>query len=257
MKYDPNTLTVTSANRKIMKDYGKDTLPTIIKNSPGDVLVCYDGKEPDIIEGDWVRMLSLDNDKELKSFVERNKGTEGNGFRYDAVKFAWKVFSLYHGFKIAQQTEKEHLIWCDADTYITDKITNVEEIDPVFGIDDTKYVSYMPDSIGQKVLVVSESKLEGGKKVIDMAEQDKGSDLWLFWQAVAHDTVVPFVSAQGPASLYAKMEDSKLVVEKINGEDNVEFSLRLIGTRLDHTETDNLYHDQDVENYLDINKLRE
>lgn len=138
------------------------------------------------------------------------------------------------------------------------KISNVQEIDPVFGIDDKKYVTYMPDEIGQKVYVVGEDQLEGDKRVINLEQQPEGSDLWLFWKAVAHDSVVPFVSAQDSASLYAYMNDSNLVVEKRAGKEKVNFSLRLIGTRIDHADaSDNLYSDQEVENYLDIEEERE
>ncbi len=132
------------------------------------------------------------------------------------------------------------------------KITNVSEIDPVFDINDTKYVTYMPDEIGQKVYVVGEDELSGEEKVIDLENQPEGSDLWLFWKVVDHDSVVPFVSAQGSASIYAYMEDSDLIVRKREGAD-VDFSIRLIGTRIDHADTsNNLYHNQEVENYIDI-----
>lgn len=141
---------------------------------------------------------------------------------------------------------------------ITDvnKIT-VNTIDPVFKIGDKKYATYFPDMIGQKTEVTGEAELEGGEKVIDLAQQEQGSDLWLFWQAVAHDTVVPFVSAQGPASLYVEREGSKVVVRKFAGEENVPFSYRLIGTRLDHVDSDNLYSDQETDTYIDINQLRD
>ena len=136
------------------------------------------------------------------------------------------------------------------------KIKNVSEIDPVFKINNKKYVTYLPDSIGQKVMVVGKAQLKGEKLEIDLSKQKEGSDLWLFWQIVAKETVVPFVSSQSEASLYAYMQDSKLVVRLKEGEKNAKFSYLLIGTRLDHQNEDNLYEDQSVKYYIDIDKLR-
>jgi hypothetical protein len=137
------------------------------------------------------------------------------------------------------------------------KISNVLEIDPVFGINGKKYVSYMPDSIGQKVEVVGQSQLNKGELIIDLAKEKEGSDLWLFWQASDWKSVVPFVSAQDDALLYAYMDGSKLVIKLRDGKIDAKFSYRLIGTRLDHAnDKDNLYSDQSVKYFIDIDALR-
>jgi len=137
------------------------------------------------------------------------------------------------------------------------KISNVLEIDPVFGIDGKKYVTYMPDSIGQKIEVVGQGQLKEGELVIDLAKENEGSDLWLFWQASDWKSVVPFVSAQDDALLYAYMDGSKLVIKLRDGKLDAKFSYRLIGTRLDHaSDKDNLYSDQGVKYFIDIDKLR-
>ena len=138
------------------------------------------------------------------------------------------------------------------------KISNVSEIDPVFGIQGKKYVTYMPDSIGQKVEVVGQAQLQGDKITIDLAKQPQGSNLWFFWQIVDRDSIIPFVSPQSNALLYAYINGSKFVVKLRTGERNAKFSYRLIATRLDHAgDTNNLYRDQGVKNYIDINKLRQ
>jgi hypothetical protein len=137
------------------------------------------------------------------------------------------------------------------------KITNVSEIDPIFGIQGKKYVSYMPDFIGQKVEVAGKARLEGEKLEIDLAKESEGSDLWLFWQVVEGESVVPFVSPQDNASLYAYIEGSKFIIKLRQGEQDARFSYYLVGTRLDHADnTDNLYDDQNVQYFIDIDTLR-
>jgi len=137
------------------------------------------------------------------------------------------------------------------------KIRNVREIDPVFGIQGKKYVSYLPDMIHQKIEVVGQAVLDGNELVIDFELEEEGSDLWLFWQASARKTIIPFISPQSDAELYAYMEGSQFIIKLRSGEQNAKFSYRLIGTRLDHAHnTDNLYDDQNVEYFIDIDSLR-
>ena len=137
------------------------------------------------------------------------------------------------------------------------KIKNVSEIDPVFGIQGKKYVSYMPDFIGQKVEAIGKAQLDGEKLEIDLDTEPEGSDLWLLWQVIDQQSIIPFVSPQDNASLYAYIEGSKFVIKLRDGEQGAKFSYRLIGTRLDHADSiDNLYDDQSVKYFIDIDSLR-
>ena len=138
------------------------------------------------------------------------------------------------------------------------KLEAVEEIDPVFKIEDKKYTTYLPDMVGQKLEVVGESQLKGNEIIIDLYSEPEGSDLWIFWKTAGHDTIIPFVSSQDNSILYAYLDGSKFIVRLASGEENAEFSYRLIGTRLDHVDdSDNLYDDQSTEYYIDIDHLRE
>jgi len=137
------------------------------------------------------------------------------------------------------------------------KIKNVTEIDPVFGIYGKKYTSYMTDMVGQKIEVVGEAELEGDELVIDFELEKEGSDLWLFWQTSDRETIIPFVSVQSDAEIYAYIDGSEFIIRLRDGDENAKFSYRLIGTRLDHADdTDNLYDDQSVEYFIDIDELR-
>ncbi|MEF8847158.1 MAG: hypothetical protein V5A57_01880 [Candidatus Paceibacterota bacterium] len=132
------------------------------------------------------------------------------------------------------------------------KIT-VNQVDPVYKVGEEKYATYMADFIGLKAEVVGESELEGDKKIIDLAAQEKGSDLWLFWNIVKENSIKPFVTPQGPASLYADVEGSELKVKSMEGKD-VSFSFRLIGTRVDYDKKSNLHPNQNIRNYINANK---
>jgi len=137
------------------------------------------------------------------------------------------------------------------------KIT-VNTVDPVFKIGEKQYVTYLPDMVGQKTEVVGEAKLEGGELVIDLANQPEGSDLWLFWQVVDRDSIIPFVFPQDDAALYAFIDGSKFVVKLREGKENAKFSFRLIGTRLDHSQNkSNLHPTQDSQIFIDIDALRQ
>jgi len=144
--------------------------------------------------------------------------------------------------------------WIDFANY---KLKGVKEIDPVFNILGKKYTSYVPDIIHQKIEVVGQDALDGDELVINFELEEEGSDLWLFWQTVTRETIIPFVSSQSDAGIYAYVDDSKFIIKLKEGEQNAKFSYRLIGTRLDHADdTDNLYDDQSVEYFIDIDSLR-
>jgi hypothetical protein len=136
------------------------------------------------------------------------------------------------------------------------KIT-VNTVDPVFKINNKKYATYFSDMIGQKAEVVGEAELEGNELVIDLARQPEGSDLWLFWQIVDPNSVIPFVSPQDDASLFASLDGSQFVVKLREGVEKARFSYRLIGTRLDYASNpESFFVDQRVETYIDIDSLR-
>jgi len=128
------------------------------------------------------------------------------------------------------------------------KIYNVSEIDPVFDFGGVKYVTYLPDSIGQKIEVVGQAKVNE-QLIIDLENESIGSDLWLFWKAVDKESVIPFVSPQGDFDTYSYISGNDFI---IYGEGIV--SYRLIGTRIDHKGEDNLYHDQDTKYFIDLNQ---
>ena len=133
---------------------------------------------------------------------------------------------------------------------------SVNTVDPVYKINDKRYVTYMPDMIGLKTEVVGEAQTENGVLVIDLAKQPEGSDLWLFYNIVKEETIIPFVSSQSNAQLYAHIEGSKFIIIVRGGDPNAKFSYRLIGTRKDYKQKDNLLKDPEVSTFIDIDSLK-
>ncbi|MBN1756575.1 hypothetical protein JW877_10255 [bacterium] len=134
-------------------------------------------------------------------------------------------------------------------------------IDPVYLINGELYRTWVPDMVGQKTECVGEAELNGdGLFVIDLAQQPRGSDLWLFWNAVALNTIIPFVTPQGPVNLYAKIEDSKFLVASLDGTGGIPFSYRLIGIRNDFrnmTPEQTNRRDKPASTYIDIDNNSE
>jgi len=202
----------------------------------------------------WIRYYQ-ESGENTKLQIGINNDADDDIEFYQAGAARMTIYNGNVGIGTANPTEK--LSVNGVLDMMNHKISNVSEIDPVFGIQGKKYVSYMTDMVGQKIEVVGEAELEGDELVIDFEKQEEGSDLWLFWQTVARETIIPFVSSQSDAELYSYIDGSEFIIKLRNGEQNAKFSYRLIGTRLDHVNsTDNLYDDQSVEYFIDIDALR-
>jgi len=111
---------------------------------------------------------------------------------------------------------------------------SANSIDPVMKIDGELYRSWMLDMIGQRVEVVGRAELgPSGEFEIDLSSRPKGSDLWLFFNCVETASIIPFVTPQAPAMLYAKIDGCKFIVGSYDQRGGVPFSYRLIGVRKD------------------------
>jgi len=137
-----------------------------------------------------------------------------------------------------------------------DKIT-VTTIDPVYKINDVKYATYGGETIKQWVEVIGNGEIIDGICIIDLKEALPGSDLWLFYNAIKMKTIVPFITAQGPARLYAYIDYEndacRLIVKAYAGDADCAFSYRLMGRRLDLAKVDhNLAQDQSTTAYIDV-----
>jgi hypothetical protein len=124
---------VTTFHEKGLKQYGQRMINTFCENWPKDVLLfVYPEKcNPQVPDHSRLVLIDLDSVKELSDFKEtwkdipkangdvskdpiRSKRKDsGKGFKWNAVRFAHKVYAI---FDCAKKTDADILIWIDADT---------------------------------------------------------------------------------------------------------------------------------------------
>ena len=131
---------VTTFHEDGLKKYAQRMINTFCTNWPQEVtLHIYPEKcNPAIRDHNHVTLFDLDGVAELSAFKEKWKGVPkangdvksdpirskrkdaGKGFKWDAVRFAHKVYSIFH---CAKTTDADVLIWMDADTICHSPIT--------------------------------------------------------------------------------------------------------------------------------------
>ena len=140
---------VTTFHEAGLKQYAQRMIDTFCTNWPREItLHIYPEKcNPAIRDHNHVTLFDLDSVTELTAFKEKWKGVpkangdvksdpvrskrkdSGKGFKWDAVRFAHKVYSIFH---CAKNTDADILIWMDADTICHSPITmsQIEQLIP-------------------------------------------------------------------------------------------------------------------------------
>jgi hypothetical protein len=131
---------VTTFHEAGLQKYGQNMIDTFCQNWPAEItLHVYPEKcNPVIYNHDRVTLTDLDSVKELTKFKEQWKNVPkatgdvsndpvrskrkdaGKGFKWDAVRFAHKVYAI---FDCARDTDADVLFWMDADTICHSPIT--------------------------------------------------------------------------------------------------------------------------------------
>lgn len=131
---------VTTFNDKGLHVYGQRMINTFIANWPTEVtLHLYpEGCNPQVPDHSRITLKRLEEISELMSFKEKWKDVpkangdvsadpirskrrdSGKGFKWDAVRFAHKVYAIFH---CAKETDADILVWMDADTICHSPIT--------------------------------------------------------------------------------------------------------------------------------------
>jgi hypothetical protein len=124
---------VTTFHEKGLKEYGQKMIDTFCKNWPEEITLHIYPElcNPAIRDHSHVTLTRLEEVPELMKFKNRWKDVpkangdvtadpvrskrrdSGKGFKWDAVRFAHKVYSIFH---CAKNTDADILIWMDADT---------------------------------------------------------------------------------------------------------------------------------------------
>ena len=131
---------VTTFHEQGLKEYGQRMIDTFVDNWPTEVkLFVYPEKcNPQVPDHSRIVLTDLDSVDELTAFKNkwkdvpkangdvskdriRNKRRDaGKGFKWDAVRFAHKVYTI---FDCAKKCETKWLFWMDADTICHSSIT--------------------------------------------------------------------------------------------------------------------------------------
>ena len=124
---------VTTFHEAGLKQYGQRMINTFVDNWPAEVkLYVYPEKcNPQVPDHSRIILTDLNSVQELTAFKNRWKGVPkangdvskdpvrskrkdaGKGFKWNAVRFAHKVYAI---FDCAKKCDTEWLIWMDADT---------------------------------------------------------------------------------------------------------------------------------------------
>lgn len=131
---------VTTFHPEGLRIYGQRMIDTFCENWPKEVIlhIYPENCNPIIRDHDHVTLFALQDVADLTSFKERWKDVPkangdvtadpirskrkdaGKGFKWDAIRFAHKVYSIFH---CAQNTDADILMWMDADTICHSPIT--------------------------------------------------------------------------------------------------------------------------------------
>jgi len=130
-------------------------------------------------------------------------------------------------------------------------------LDPIYQIEGKKYATYVSDMTGLKAETAGELEFRGNEMIINLSKQEKESDLWLFYNIVKKDTIIPFVSSQSPVGLYGYIDGENFVIKTISEYSGiVKVSYRLIGERIDNTAMSNVSEDQNISTFINVDGIR-
>ena len=131
---------VTTFHEEGLKKYGQKMINTFCENWPAEVVlhIYPEGCNPGIRDHSHVTLKRLEELPDLMAFKDRwqnvpkangdvsadpvrsKRKDAGKGFKWHAVRFAHKVYAIFH---CAQETDADILIWMDADTICHSPIT--------------------------------------------------------------------------------------------------------------------------------------
>jgi hypothetical protein len=131
---------VTTFHEEGLKKYGQKMINTFCENWPAEVVlhIYPENCNPGIRDHSHVTLKRLEELPDLMAFKDRwqnvpkangdvsadpvrsKRKDSGKGFKWHAVRFAHKVYAIFH---CAQETDADILIWMDADTICHSPIT--------------------------------------------------------------------------------------------------------------------------------------
>lgn len=107
---------VTSFNKRLLDEYARNFLDTYLEhNIPADLYVYVEDDVSNYIEyhNSNIKFINLfEEDPECFNFVSRHSANKVENYKFDAVRFCYKVFAQYVG---ATRICSRRMFWIDAD----------------------------------------------------------------------------------------------------------------------------------------------
>lgn len=116
---------VTTFNKKGYIKYGGNMLKSYVENCDIPMHVYYEDFKPEIINKNIKYIDIFETNPELVDFIKRNKKVPVSNFKFDGVRFSYKVFSITHA---GMNHSSEWMFWIDADTLFREKINHKQII---------------------------------------------------------------------------------------------------------------------------------
>ncbi len=128
---------------------------------------------------------------------------------------------------------------------------NVGTIDPIFEIKGEKYASYVSDYAGGTridttgIFIMEDKQDEIFKKAVNFDDQEKGSDIWLFWQASNRNMgdVAVILTPSFEGDVWYEKKENRI---EIYSQEQGEISFRFSAPRFDHEKWDNMVNDPNL-----------
>lgn len=133
---------VTTFSEKGYIEYGKNMLMSYVENCDIPMYVYYEKFKPEIIDS-RIRYIDIfEANPELNLFIKRNKERSVCNFKFDGIRFSYKVFSITNA---AINVSNEWMFWIDADTIFKEKVNCKQMIKKMQDCASLKYSNCIND----------------------------------------------------------------------------------------------------------------
>jgi hypothetical protein len=110
---------VTTFSEMGYREYGENMLHSYVLNCDIPICVYYENFKPNIVSKNIIYIDIFKSNPDLISFIKRNKKRPVSNFKFDGVRFSYKVFAITNA---GMNLSPEWMFWIDADTIFKEKV---------------------------------------------------------------------------------------------------------------------------------------
>lgn len=110
---------VTTFNKKGYNLYAKNMIKSFLEFSSIPIKIYYEDIKPDFKDNRIEYINIFDSSPELVEFIGRNRYKRVSNFKFDGIRFSYKVFSIAHA---GLNSKDNWMFWVDADTLFRKKV---------------------------------------------------------------------------------------------------------------------------------------